>query len=242
MIFFTTAAQPSVEIFGITITDPITSLTGLMIAGICGVFCYKMRHINFKDPILVYMFSFQALLGLSSFFGALFGHAFQHNLGVVWKIPGWQLGMYAAFCIAQATLLRLYGNKENDRYRKITRINTLLLCLCAVMNLIQLKLAWVEVYTAIGLVGMMVTGEYMMFKKGEQKISRLMMSAVIPMLFAVTFHLLKCSISIWFNYFDIAHIFMCATAWYFYKAAQQQASITEPNSVHSDMIYSPTQL
>lgn len=231
MIFFSPAAQPSVELLDITITDPITSVTGLMITVLCGVFCYRMRHFNFKDPILLYMFAFQALLGLSSFFGALFGHAFQHNLGVAWKIPGWQLGMYAAFCIAQATLLRLYGNKEKDRYRKITRINTLLLCLCAIMNLIQLKLAWVEVYTAIGLVGFMVTGEYMIFKKGAQKISRLMMSAVVPMLFAVTFHLLKCSISIWFNYFDMAHIFMCATAWYFYRAAQEQSAITEPYSI-----------
>ncbi len=222
--FFTKIQQPSIELLGLRIDEPITTLTGIFIAATCFYCCYKLRETDLSHPILKFMYYFQLTLGWSSLLGGILGHAFLYKLGMVWKLPGWELAMISAFAMAQASLLRFYGTERRQAYKKGTWANAISLTVCSVLSAYTLNFLWVEIYTAIGLLAIMSTVEYRLYKSGDRGVSALLLTGMIPMLISVVFIVVKFSASPWFNYFDISHLFICATVVYFFKALQVQSA------------------
>lgn len=221
--FFTKVQQPSIELLGLRIDEPITTLTGIFIAVTCFYCCYKLRQTDLSHPVLKFMYYFQLTLGWSSLLGGILGHAFLYKLGLVWKLPGWELAMISAFAMAQASLLRYYGTEKRNAYKKLTWANALTLTGCSALSAYTLDFFWVEIYTAIGLLAIMSTAEYRLYKSGDRAVSSLLLTGMIPMLISVVFIVVKFSASPWFNYFDISHLFICATVLYFFKALQVQS-------------------
>jgi hypothetical protein len=221
--FFTKIQQPDIQFWGTRIQEPITTVTGLFMAATCAWCCWQLRERRIRDRPAQYMYLFLVTLGLSSLLGAFLGHAFLYKLGRVWKIPGWELSMIAAFLLSQASMLRFFGeNGDSRRYRALTWANGLALFICTLLTVRTLEFVWTEVYMAIGLLLFMSNFEYRLHKKAANSVSVLLLKGMVPMLVSVVLIIVKFSVSPWFNYFDISHLFVCATIVYFYRALVEQ--------------------
>ncbi|GIV30232.1 MAG: hypothetical protein KatS3mg028_1298 [Bacteroidia bacterium] len=76
--------QPAVEVWGIKILEPVTSLTDIMVSGVCFYAAYmiykefygaakKGGHLHTLYALSIMYFS---LMGVATLLGGIFGHAF----------------------------------------------------------------------------------------------------------------------------------------------------------------------
>ncbi len=221
--FFTEIQQPDWYFWGTRIGEPVTTITGLAMTVTCALCCYRLRGLTITNRPALYMYYFFIAFGISSLTGAVLGHAFLYKLGNIGKIPGWEMSMVAAFALSQASMLRFFETPdENSLYRAFTWANLAALLTCNLFMLTSMKFVWVEIYTAIGLLLFMSNFEYRLHKKQANAVSILLLKGMIPMIAAVIFIILKFSVGPWLNYFDMSHLFICATIVYFYRALLEQ--------------------
>ena len=87
--------QPSIEVFGISIGEPVTFITDVLIAVVCfyAYFClHQRKHAGQVQFFFKYYF---LLLGLATLLSGLFGHAFLHIFGPGWKVLGWIVSIFS---------------------------------------------------------------------------------------------------------------------------------------------------
>jgi len=214
------ADMPRIHLFGITILEPFTALTNLLIAFACFYAYYglKKRKLNqsFVHRFLGYYF---LLIGWSMIIGGVVGHAFLYVTGLYGKIPGWYIGMagVAAFERAAIAHSRPLMNKNVGRFFSVFNIVEILTFM--VLSIIKLDFLYVELHATYGLFVVVFCFELYVFLKTKEKAFPYLFYATAAGLGAVLCHALKISINRWFNYNDISHLFMTASILLYYKAA-----------------------
>ena len=98
--------MPGVEWFGITILEPFTVLTNLIIAAVCIYAYYGLRKKKLTQfsPVHRYISLFFLLMGVATIVGGVVGHAFLYATGMYGKIPGWYLSMAAVAFFERAAI------------------------------------------------------------------------------------------------------------------------------------------
>ena len=218
---FSNLPQPDIYLWGYQINEPVTALTGLFITFFC---IYAYRQLNGTGVLTKearWMLFFFLFLGSSNLFGSLAGHAFKEQLGLAWKAPGWTLGMVAVFIVGQVSVWRYTALNPGKTGQVISFFNMAAMLSLAWMSVTQLNFKLVEMYSAVGLLLVMLPLEIWLFRKGEKEVSYWMMMALIPAVVAVLLHILKFSVSKWLNYFDIGHLLLCITVIFFLKGARK---------------------
>lgn len=217
--FFTVMPQPDIHIGGLTINEPVTAFTGLLIAVSCWIAYRKLEKSSTDFRQVRLMTLFFIFLGLSNVFGSIAGHAFYEKLGLLWKVPGWSLGMVAVGLVAQASIFRWNGSGAiKTPALALSILNLLVFSVLLYFSVQQLNFKLVEMYSAFGLIGIMLPLEIILHKKDISAASIWMLKALIPAVIAVALHIFKFSISPWFNFFDIGHVLLCGTVLYFFRS------------------------
>src|SRR5689334_14000073 len=85
--------QPSIELWGILVQEPVTTVTDLLVSFVCfRSFIILQRKKN--KPVFYSTYSvFMLIMGLATLYGGIIGHAFIYKLGFAWKVPGWLISM-----------------------------------------------------------------------------------------------------------------------------------------------------
>lgn len=220
-VLFTANFQPDVSFWGVRVGEPIIALTSLLVSSFCIFAWARLGKIPRPDASLRLFRVFFLLMGLSSFVGGIVGHAFMHCLPFVFKIPGWVLGMLAVTALEQVSIMRARPLLGMAKAKTLTWLNIIQLVVALSVVLATLWFPAVEMHSAFGFLCVIAPLELMLFFKTRSAVSRFVLGGILMLVGAVTMHILKISVGVWFCYFDKAHLFMCGAVWMFMLAAKR---------------------
>ncbi|MBI2270378.1 MAG: hypothetical protein HYU69_08485 [Bacteroidetes bacterium] len=208
----------SITIGEITVMEPVTTITDLIVSAVCFYAFGKLgksensRHISIK----LYQYFFLTM-GLATAFGGLIGHAFLHYLGFEWKLPGWIISMLSVALAERGAIIHarpLLKKRIGDFFVVINIVELLAFIFLAMY---ALKFIYVEIHAVYGLLVILFSFELFVYKKTEDKGSRIALWSVFFAFLAAFTHLIKISIHKWFNYLDLSHVFMAVSSYILYR-------------------------
>lgn len=223
MSIFEEVVQPSVLIFGIRISEPVTSLTDLMASAACFYFAYGIYKTRTEKNHLFYLaFLYFLLMGTATFLGGILGHAFQHQLAFSWKLPGWITSMVSVMCLERFVIFRLKKHLSLTFFKTLNILNIAEFLLLTTLTIYTMNFFIVEAHGTYGILLVVGGLELWNYLKKRCAVSLLMLRAVGMAIVTALIHLTRFSIDTWINYLDIAHVMMIFTAYFFYWAFRKE--------------------
>jgi len=220
------SGQPSIEIFGVLIMEPIVTLTDLLVAAVCFYAYLMLRKKNRIGRSHQYFRLYFLIMALATTFGGITGHAFQYALGLEWKLLGWLVGMLAVSALERGAIAFLYPivPKRISNFLEVANIIELLIFAAA--SFITLNFLFVQIHSAYGLAVVLLPLCFYAFWKTGNNGAKIICISVLFNSFAAFFYTSKISISPWFNYLDISHCIMAVGAYLFYKGVDEMGDIS----------------
>ena len=211
--------QPSIEILNIRIDEPITTATDLLLAAICFYAFLQIRKQECTGRGKRYFKYYFLVLGLGAMTGGLFGHAFQYRLSEGWKLVSWVLTLGSVALMAHALMEVAKPLVKPGISRILSRFNVLIFALALFFTLWSMAFSPVKYYTIFGMVVMVGSLCYYIYRKTGSKGVLVLMGAVgVGFLSAIVFSF-EWGLSPWFNHNDISHVILTFSAFSVYKGA-----------------------
>ena len=209
-----------IQVFGVTILEPSTVISSLMMTVIC---IYAFIHLNKLGRVhrmytqLQYFFLFMAI---ATAIGGVLGHGFLYMTGQRGKIPGWFASMIAVALFERAAIWHIKPLLPAKGGLYLGWLNYLELLIFFVLTFITLNFIVVEIHAFYGLFLMLFLIEIYVYKKRKDPGSVNIFIATALGAASAGLHALKFSFGPWFNYNDISHITMGASIWFYYQGAR----------------------
>jgi hypothetical protein len=158
-------------------------------------------------------------MGIATAIGGLIGHGFFYLFSFEWKLPGWLTSMISIALVERAAIL--YAQKLIPKKIGVlfAWLNIAELTFFIVLTFTSLNFFFVEAHAAYGLLVVVFSFSLVVFLKTKSKGSRFFLVAVAFSAVGALIFMNKWGIGIWFNHFDISHIFLALSAWFFYKGS-----------------------
>lgn len=208
--------NPSIELFGLRIDEPITTLTDLIVAAVGFIGYYKtISHENTRQ-ISLYRYFF-LLTAISTLIAAFVGHAFGYHFGTEKRMIGWVIGIGGVAFAQFAVLYNTRNSIGKTLFRALFFFNVAELATTVVMFIIYRSFIIVEIHSAFGLVLMVSVLEAVHYAKTKSHLSRNMMAGVGLAIAAVICHIAELAFGIWFNHLDLSHLLMATALYVMYK-------------------------
>ena len=221
------SGQPSIELFGVTIMEPVVTLTDLMITAVC-VFAYvQLRKQNFPGKVHQYMRWYFSVMAIATFLGGVLGHALQNEVGLAWKLPGWLISMLAVSSIERASIMFARPLLSNRFSNFLEVANIIELITFAVITFSTLNFFFIQVHSAYGLGLIVLPIHFFIFKRTQNRGSLIIVRSVLFSTLAAFFYTSKIGLGIWFNHLDIAHTVMAISLYFFYRGTLHMADLSE---------------
>lgn len=224
--------MPSWHLFGIKILEPFTVLTNLFIAAAC---FYAYRNLRIKGLTQTVphrlMALFFLLMGLSTIFGGVIGHAFLYETGMYGKIPGWYISMAAVAVFERATIIhsRPLMNKNIGQF--FSWFNYAEILTFMILSLITLRFTFVIMHAMYGLLIVVFSFELYVYSKTKDPALKHIFYATAWGLAAMICHAMQLNIHYWFNYNDVSHLAMIAAILHYYTAAVRMQLNVDRNNM-----------
>lgn len=211
--------QPSIELSGLRIDEPVTTVTDLLVSAICFFAYYKLTRKNLPGRTHTYFRFYFLLMSIATFLGGLIGHGFLYALSFPWKLPGWIVSMLSVALIERSSIERAKPliDPRVGRFFLILNIIELLTIISVTMSTLDFK--WVEFHSGYGLLGVVLPFHFYTWYKTRDRGSIVIVMAVMVASCAALVFMNKISLHTWFNYLDISHVVMAIGAYVFYRGA-----------------------
>lgn len=225
-----TYRNPSIEVLGLRVDEPITMLTDVLVTVICWWAFYRLGNIkpssgataeNAEKSTILRLIRFYFLtMGMSTLLGGLIGHSFNYALNVYWKIPGWYVSMISVALLERAAIFQAYPLIRPDLARFFSVLNVVELLFFLIMSVVTMNFYFVLAHAAYGI--LIVTGGFRgyVYWRTRHEGSRLFLIGILWATFGALFFVNKWALSVWFNHMDIAHVAMGIGCWYFYAGGR----------------------
>lgn len=244
--------QPSIEILGLRIDEPITTFTDLMVSAVCFYAFYKLSKIPIHNKVHLYLRYYFLSMGIATTVGGIVGHGFLYlfttqlripdsiekvlsiifsddllnNAANPWKLPGWLTSMFSIMLVERAAIeyaRPLIKPKLGDIFAKI---NIIELITFVTLTFLTLNFFFVEIHSAYGLLVVVTSFSLVVYIKTKSNGSKLFLIAVGFSALGALFFMNKWGFCIWFNHFDISHTLMTVSAYFFYLGSKH--ILTDP--------------
>lgn len=209
--------QPSIFIGDFQISEPMTTATDLLVAAVCFYGYYQLNQRNIGGRVGWYMKYYLLMMGLSTFFGGLLGHGFQHLVGFNWKIPGWLFGMYALLFLERASITQASALLSVKMSNFLKIFNIVEIIAFTIIVLYTMDFIYVGVHSAVAILVVVLPLQIFIYKKTKSAVSYQMLLGVGWAFIAYIIFITEISLHAFFNHLDIAHVFMALAAWKFYQ-------------------------
>ena len=231
------SGQPSINLFGFTIMEPMVMLTNFLITAVC-IFAYiHLKKVSTDKKVTQYFRYYFIFMALATFFGGTFGHAFQHIFGTPWKLLGWLFGMISIFLISHASLLyaKPFFNKKFILIFKLVNFIALLIFAGLTIRTVD----FVQIHSIFGFLALVMPLHIVLFTKTGNEGSKLMVFTICFTSLSAFIFTYKVSFGVWFNHLDIAHTILAFSMYFFYLASLKLSEsptnhIDSPNTVTID--------
>ncbi len=213
------SGQPSIDLFGFTIMEPMVMLTNFLITAVC-IFAYiHLKKVSNGRNVNQYFRYYFIFMALATFFGGTFGHAFQHIFGTPWKLLGWLFGMISIFFISHASLL--YAKPFfNRKFILVFRlVNAVALLSFAGLTIHTVDFNYVQFHSTFGFLALVTPLHLMIYAKTRNEGSKLMIFTICFTSLSAFIFTYKISLGVWFNHLDIAHTILALSMYFFYLAS-----------------------
>lgn len=207
---------PSVSLAGITIHEPATVITDLLITILCLYVFGRVRHRDWR-----YFFFF---LGLSTLAGAVSHAFFGIHEGPAYKSVWLSMQLLSVISVyfAGKAAAPLLGVKGERIFKYVVSIQVLVF-MTAVFVFQHFLVVVAD--NAAGLIPVMI----ICYLKGRPH-HRMIGHGILFSFLTVFVHTFKLSPSIWFNHNDVAHLFIMVSVWLMYRGARK-TSLTGKETV-----------
>jgi len=213
------SGQPSIEIFDITIMEPMVTFTDLWITSVCVYALAKLMKLNKKGKVHQYVRWYFGIMAIATFLGGVLGHAFQYTVGLEWKLPGWLISMLAVMAIERASIMHAQP-VINDKFGKFLEVaNVVELLTFAVITFSTLNFFFIQVHSAYGLGLVVLPLHFLVYWRTRNEGSRIFFLTVIFATLAAFFYTSEIGLHTWFNHLDLAHTVMAISMYFFYHGA-----------------------
>ncbi len=207
----------SFNLFGVTFLEPNIFLSDFLLALACFYFGYalKKHQTSADSPKNWHLFFY--LMAYSSLIGA-FGHLLSHYTGIFLKLISWTLSLVAVFKIE---LLATEYLKKNT----FSKILPALVCLKTLAFGVAMwffkDFFYLKIYSAIGLLGVVVSIFGYLYLKTHQKSYLYLVLSILSMVFTAIIHALKPNLYPWFTYNDAGHYLLIVCFGLLFLAAKK---------------------
>lgn len=211
----------TITISGIAVHEPMTVFTDFIIAALAFTFYLRLKKSN--DQTTVHWSYFFLFLGLATFTGA-FSHAF-FALHEGWQYKSIWLPMQiingiGIYYAQQATLVSVLEHSSSKKVWKISYQVQLLIFI--------ISLLWVQKYivsiveNAVALIPIMI-----LHYKDRRPFARMIANGIAVSFITAFVHMGKLSLHAYFNYNDLAHVFIMISLYVMYKGVKMKTAQVE---------------
>ncbi len=214
----TKIVQPGIDLFGITLMEPVTVVTNLLISVMCFYAFYKMHKDPEKGRTYTYLKYYFLMMGLATTWGGFIGHGFLYLVGDRWKLVGWIISMLAVGLIERSSIKyanRLVSKRLGDFFL-IANIVELVVLIGFVVYSVHFR--YVEFHSAYGFIIVVFGFHLFVYYKTKDLGSLQMIYATVALLIAVYIFNKPVILHTFFNHRDFAHIFMFLGAYFQYQS------------------------
>jgi hypothetical protein len=211
----------TISISGVSIHEPMTVFTDLLIAAFAIAFYFQLK--NKEDAITRDWSYFFLFLGLSTFFGAC-SHAF-FAVHEGWRYKSFWLPMqiingFGIYFAQQATFRTALENSTNRTKWKWSYMIQLAAFIIALLWIQKYIVTIIE--NAIGLIPVMI-----LHYQHKRSFSRMIANGIAISFITAFVNLGKLSLHAYFNYNDIAHVFILISLYVIYKGVRMRPAHDE---------------
>lgn len=215
--------QPSIELLGIRIDEPVNCATDLLVTAACWYAWYQLRKAGSSQKSIILMKYYFLIMGLATLLGGTLGHAFKYALTPEWKLPGWVVSMFAVMLIERAAIEYTRPLMKRRIGKFFLGLNFIELLVLLTLAVVLLEFNFVLGHSVYGL-GVVVGGFHLYsYLKTKSDASRQILIAVLIAGFGALFYVNQWGVSVWFNHLDIGHTTMAIGTWFFYKGSLKMA-------------------
>lgn len=213
-------AQPSINVLGIQIAEPVTTLTDLMVTAVCVYAFIQLRKIPKQNNVHVYLKYYFVSMAIATAVGGLIGHGFFYLFTFTWKLPGWLTSMLSIALVERAAIL--YARKLVKPWvgSLFARLNIIELLTFITITFVTLDFFFVEAHAAYGLLLVVSSFSLVAYIKTKSRGSFFFLVAVGFSAVGALFFMNKWGLGPWLNHFDISHLFLVCSAWFFYRGSK----------------------
>lgn len=211
--------QPSIELFGIRIDEPVVAFTDLIVSAVCFYAFYKLNKIKLKNNVHWNLKYYFLSMAIATFIGGVIGHGFLYLLSFAWKLPGWLTSMFSIALLERASILYAKPLIKPRIGRFFATMNLIELSTFIIITFSTLNFFFVEVHSAYGLLIIVTSFNIVVYRKTKSEASKLFLIAVSISAISAVIFMNEWSFSTWFNHYDISHILMSISAFMFYKGS-----------------------
>ena len=212
-------AQPSVDLFGIRIDEPVTTVTDLLVSAVCFYAYARLSKIPLKNKVHWNLKYYFLSMALATLIGGIIGHGFLYLFSFAWKLPGWLTSMFSIALLERASILYARPNIKPKVATFFAWMNIIELTTFVIVTFSTLNFFFVEVHSAYGLLVIVTSFNFVVYRKRKSEASKLFLVAVGVSAISALIFMNEIGISKWFNHFDISHILMALCAYIFYRGS-----------------------
>jgi hypothetical protein len=216
---FMNLPQPSVEYFGIRIDEPVTTFTDLIVSAVCFYAFYQLHKISLKNKVHWNLKYYFLSMALATLIGGVIGHGFLYLFTFAWKLPGWLTSMFSIALLERASILYAKPLVKPRVGNFFAWMNIIELSTFVIVTFSTLNFFFVEVHSAYGLLVIVTSFNFVVYRKRKSEASKLFLIAVGISAISALIFMNEIGISKWFNHYDISHILMSVSAFIFYRGS-----------------------
>lgn len=238
--------QPSIELFGIMIQEPVTTFTDLIVSAVCFYAFYKLIAMQKQGKLFIYLKMYFLLMGIATTFGGVIGHAFLYKFpatyelpeavnnfidsiaflvseeeAYAWKLPGWIISMLSIMFVERAAIEHVRPIVRPIVGKSFRVVNLVELFTFMLITFITLNFHYVEIHSGYGLMFVVLSLQLYAYVKTRDEGSKLFLIGVAWAAVAALFYMYEVGLNKWFNHNDISHTLMAVAAYFFYLGARK---------------------
>ena len=213
----TLISQPDIEIFGIRILEPVTSITDILVAATCIYAYWRLRKSNVTGKTALFMGWYFLTMGFATFFGGMIGHAFLYAVNEHWKLLGWFVSMISIALIERAAIQHATRLVNPTLGKTFLILNVVELLTFMFITAITLHFRFVQIHVVYGLLVVVFSFQLFVYLKTKDIGSKIFLQAIAVMFVAGFIFNKPVVLHKWFNHRDFAHILMAVGTIIFLK-------------------------
>lgn len=221
--------QPDIDLLGIRIQEPITSLTDIFITILCIYVFVQLHKLRSPEKSVFFMKWYFLFTGLAFLFGGLFGHAFQYALSPTWKLAGWFTSMISIIFIERATIAHLRPYLKPIIRKSLLWLNVIELLALMALTAYTLDLLYVKIHSAYGFLAIVLPFHLWVFIKTKNLGSRYILYAIGSLVVILFISSYPVILDKWFTHNDFAHIVMLLTILLMYAGTKNFGKLEKTN-------------